>query len=331
MKDRTRKIIVAVLLVIAVCCAGYLIWYYATAAKTKQSYDDAKKLSTENVKPSKTNSDDGEQTKPEIPVDFTALQEKNPDIYAWIKIDGTTVDYPVCQNNEDDNYYLSHTWERVEAADGAIFTQACNSKNFTDFNTVIYGHQMGEGVDTMFHTLDRYLEEGYIEKYPNVIIYTPDHVLTYRIFAAVIYDDRHLINSFNYVMDDQRQAFLDSLQDSRDLRSRYSDIESVGTEDRILSLSTCVTGESNHRLLVEAVLTNEELKSGNRDTCSYLRRAVGRCRLYGYKREKRYAEKTGGIGRSGCRRNGITVRNHRRRRKEIQTQPGYQDRSVHGC
>lgn len=258
MKDRIRKIIVAVLLVIAVCCAGYLIWYYATAAKTKQSYDDAKKLVTENVKPSKTDSDDGEQTKPEIPVDFTALQEKNPDIYAWIKIDGTTVDYPVCQNNEDDNYYLSHTWERVEAADGAIFTQACNSKNFTDFNTVIYGHQMGEGVDTMFHTLDRYLEEGYIEKYPNVIIYTPDHVLTYRIFAAVIYDDRHLINSFNYVMDDQRQAFLDSLQDSRDLRSRYSDIESVGTEDRILSLSTCVTGESNHRLLVEAVLTNEE-------------------------------------------------------------------------
>ena len=59
--------------------------------------------------------------------------------------------------------------------------------------------------------------------------------------------------------------------------------------------------------------------TGNRDTCNYLRRAVGRCRLYGYKREKRYAEKTGGIGRSGCRRNGITVRNHRRRRKEIQT------------
>ena len=87
---------------IAVCCAGYLIWYYATAAKTKQSYDDAKKLATENVKPSKTDSDDGGQTKPEIPVDFTALQEKNPDIYAWIKIDGTTVDYPVCQNNEDD-------------------------------------------------------------------------------------------------------------------------------------------------------------------------------------------------------------------------------------
>ena len=83
-------------------CCGVACDSSPTAAKTKQSYDDAKKLVTENVKPSKTDSDDGEQTKPEIPVDFTALQEKNPDIYAWIKIDGTTVDYPVCQNNKDD-------------------------------------------------------------------------------------------------------------------------------------------------------------------------------------------------------------------------------------
>ena len=50
-----------------------------------------KRLATENVTPSKADSDDGEQTKPEIPIDFASLQEKNPDIYAWIKIDGTTV------------------------------------------------------------------------------------------------------------------------------------------------------------------------------------------------------------------------------------------------
>lgn len=155
MKERTRKIIVAGLLLVAVCCAGYLIWYYSMAAKTKQSYDDAKKLAKEKVTPSKEEKkEEPKQAKPEIPIDFSALQEKNPDIYAWIKIDGTTVDYPICQNFEDDNYYLTHTWERAEAADGAIFTQACNSKNFTDFNTVVYGHQMGEGVDTMFHTLD---------------------------------------------------------------------------------------------------------------------------------------------------------------------------------
>ncbi len=257
MQDKARKILVIVLTIVAIGCAGYLIWYYGMASKTKQSYDDAKKLAKEEKTVEKPDVSKDEP-KVQIPIDFSALQEKNPDVYAWIKIDGTTVDYPVCQSNEDDNYYLSHTWEKAEAADGAIFTQACNSKNFTDFNTVIYGHQMGEGVNTMFHTLDRYLEEGYIEQYPNVVIYTPEHVLTYRIFAAVIYDDRHLVNSFNYVMNDQRQEFLDSLKNSRDMRNRYSDIDSVSVEDRILSLSTCVTGESNHRLLVEAVLTNEE-------------------------------------------------------------------------
>ena len=120
LKDRTRKIIVAVLLVIAVCCAGYLIWYYATAAKDEAVVWMMQKAGNGKCETVKTDSDDGEQTKPEIPVDFTCSSGKNPDIYAWIKIDGTTVDYPVCQNNEDDNYYLSHTWERVEAADGAI-------------------------------------------------------------------------------------------------------------------------------------------------------------------------------------------------------------------
>ena len=102
------------------------------------------------------------------------------------------------------------------------------------------------------------LDEGYIEKYPTVEIYTPEHILTYRIFAAVIYDDSHLVNSFNYTVDSQKQEFLNSLSDAKDMRNRYNNIENVGITDRILSLSTCVTGESNHRLLVEAVLTNEE-------------------------------------------------------------------------
>ncbi len=72
------------------------------------------------MKPSKTDSDDGEQTKPEIPVDFTALQEKNPTFTHGLRLMEQPLIIPVCQNNEDDNY-LSHTWERVEAADGAIF------------------------------------------------------------------------------------------------------------------------------------------------------------------------------------------------------------------
>ena len=256
MQDRVRKILMAVLIVIALCAAGYLIWYYMIADQTEDSYDKARDEAEkvwETEKPDET-----QEKAPEIPIDFAALQAVNPDVYAWIRIDGTTVDYPIVQRRDDENYYLDHTWEGKTSPEGAIFTQACNAIDFTDFNTAIYGHQMGEGVDTMFHTLNRYLEEGFMEQYPKVVIYTPDHIMTYRVFAAVVYDDRHLIQYFNYVMNSQRQAFLDSILNSRDMRNKYSDAESVGITDRIVSLSTCISGEPGHRLLIEAVLVNEE-------------------------------------------------------------------------
>ena len=256
MQDRVRKILMAVLIAIALCAAGYLIWYYMIADQTEDSYDKAR---DEAEKVWETEKPDETQKKTlEIPIDFAALQAVNPDVYAWIRIDGTTVDYPIVQRRDDENYYLDHTWEGKTSPEGAIFTQACNAIDFTDFNTAIYGHQMGEGVDTMFHTLNRYLEEGFMEQYPEVVIYTPDHIMTYRVFAAVVYDDRHLIQYFNYVMNSQRQALLDSILNSRDMRNKYSDAESVGITDRIVSLSTCISGEPGHRLLIEAVLVNEE-------------------------------------------------------------------------
>lgn len=253
MKENFRKILIVVLAIFALGCAGYLIWYYTAAAKTEESYEKARKKVV-NV----PEQPDAPEEVPEIPIDFAALQATNPDVYAWIKIEGTNIDYPVLQNLENDNYYLDHTWEGKSASQGAIFTQACNSKDFTDFNTVIYGHQMGDNNDTMFHNLGYYLDKDFMTEHPNITIYTPDHVRTYRIFAAVVYSDRHLVQSFNYVLDKDRQAFLDSIYNSRDMRNQYRDDVEVGITDRILSLSTCISAEAEHRLLVEAVLIDEK-------------------------------------------------------------------------
>lgn len=258
MLDKVRKLLVVLLSLVAAGAAGYLIWYYGIAAKTEQSYEEARQKAVAERPVKRPAKEENSVPKPDIPVDFDALQAVNPDVYGWIRIEGTKVDYPVVQSLTEDHYYLDHTWEGKKAPEGAIFTQACNARDFTDFNTAVYGHQMGEGMDTMFHTLAFYLNEGFMEQHPEVIVYTREHVLKYRVFAAVIYDDRHLIGAYNYVMNEERQAFLDSIRNSRDLRNRYSDAENVGIDDRILSLSTCVAGEPGRRLLVEAVLTDEE-------------------------------------------------------------------------
>lgn len=252
---KVRKVLTVVLILIAVCCGAYLIWYYAVSDRINDSYDKARDTARGSVENTDAGSLDTEPV--ENPIDFASLQAINPDVYAWITIEGTNVDYPVVQRTDDDSYYLDHTWEGVSASQGAIFTQAFNQKNFSDFNTVIYGHQMGEGNDSMFHTLDRYLEEGFMEEHPTVMICTPDHVYTYEVFAAVVYDDRHLMQYYNYVLDSERQAFLDSLYNSRDMRNQYRDDVEVTVDDRVLSLSTCIAAEPESRLLVEAVLVNE--------------------------------------------------------------------------
>ena len=108
MKEKARKVLIIALCLVAVVCAGYLIWYYAMAGKVNDSYDKAKKTA-EIPKESPIVSEDG--NKADIPIDFSALQEANPEVYAWIRIEDTNIDYPILQSAEDDNYYLDHTWK----------------------------------------------------------------------------------------------------------------------------------------------------------------------------------------------------------------------------
>lgn len=256
MKEKIRKALTVVLLLIAVACAGYLLWYYGSAMKAEKSQDNAKEIAKKEESPEVV--EEATEEEVEIPIDFASLQATNPDVYAWIQIAGTVIDYPVLQNAEDDSYYLNHSWEGMSAVEGAIFSQACNAKDFTDFNTVLYGHQMGDGVETMFHQLGNYLDADFMQSHREIIIYTPEHIRTYKVFAAVIYDDRHLIQHYNYVMNSERQDFIDSIYNSRDLRNQFCNDVDVTTESRILSLSTCVSTEPSHRLLVEAVLVDEK-------------------------------------------------------------------------
>lgn len=247
MKNNLRKIAFSICIVICVSCVGYLLWYFWENRADKETENTEKKVQ-EAVQKS--------QDKLDIPVDFEELREKNPDVYAWISIPGTEVNYPVVQSLTDDEYYLDHLWDGSSGAAGAIFTQACNRKDFTDFNTVIYGHVMGDG--TMFNGLHQYMDPEYWEDHSEITVYTPDHVRTYRIFAAVVYDDRHIMDSFRFQEEAQCQAFLDSLAESRDLRNQYDSAVKVTPDDRIITLSTCISGERHHRYLVGAVLTDEK-------------------------------------------------------------------------
>lgn len=196
-----------------------------------------------------------ETPKVEIPIDFAALQSTNPDIYAWIEIPGTEVNYPILQSADDQSYYLDHTVEKNAGLPGSIYTENLNRKDFQDPNTLIYGHDMRDG--SMFGNLKKYVDSTYMEEHSTIYIYTPEHKFTYEVFGAVTYDDRHILNSFDFADQTQYQAYLDSIYSVRNMNTYLKEGVSVTPADRIITLSTC-TGNESQRLLVEAVLRSEE-------------------------------------------------------------------------
>ncbi len=188
-------------------------------------------------------------------IDFDVLQALNPDIYAWIEVPGTNIDYPIVQHEEDNTYYLTHTIEHQETVAASIFTENYNSKDFEDHHTVIYGHNMKNG--TMFRTLHNFEDYDFFEEHREIIIYLPEGTKYYKIFAAYTYDNRHLLHSYYCEEAESFQKYLDEVFSIKDFNAFIDREIEVTGEDRIITLSTCVnSGDMTQRYLVQAVLIN---------------------------------------------------------------------------
>lgn len=190
----------------------------------------------------------------DCPIDFETLWETNSDVYAWINIPGTVIDYPILQHTTDDSYYLNYTIDGVEGYPGCIYTERVNSKDFTDNNTVIYGHNMRNG--TMFTDLHKFREADFFVDHDTVYIYTPSKQLTYKIFAAYLYDDRHLTNSFDFSDMEVYSDYLEELPTiiTKDETANYRNEISPTDTNKIITLITCIRSQPEKRVYVQAVL-----------------------------------------------------------------------------
>jgi len=195
-------------------------------------------------------------TLPPVPqeIDFAALHEENPEIFSWIKVDGTQIDYPVLCRVGDDAYYHTHTVKGKKAVAGSIYIQAgWNKQDWSDFHTVIYGHNMRNG--SMFANLHKFEKKKFFDEHDTIVIYTPEKKLTYTIFAAYKRDDAHMMKKYDYATEQGRQAFIDDIYTHE---GNFREEVKLTTDDHIISLATCVGGEDDKRYIVQAVLTKEE-------------------------------------------------------------------------
>lgn len=184
--------------------------------------------------------------------DFKALQEINEHIYAWIYIPGTEVDYPIVQHPTELDYYLDHNIDGSEGYPGCIYTQHINSKEFDDFNTVVYGHNMRNG--SMFRELHSYEDDTFFAENPYIYVYTEDGVLVYQVFAAYEFSNIHLLMGFDLTSEEIRRVYLNNIFTAEGSNNNYNLEVPVNTDDNLLTLTTCIGNKPDKRYLIAAVL-----------------------------------------------------------------------------
>ena len=109
----------------------------------------------------------------DLPVDFAALEEINPDIYAWVEIPCTTINYPVLQHPTKDEYYNDHGADGKYSPYGSIFSQASyNGRDFHEPVTVLYGHNLVYGMENMFAMLNNYADADFFDAHDTIYIST---------------------------------------------------------------------------------------------------------------------------------------------------------------
>ncbi len=261
-----RNIILIICVVVFCVSAGCLIYKYVSEKNAQNTFESFTGVNTE------TTETEVEQNiftylgieDPGKVIDWEALWEENEDIYAWIYIPNTNIDYPILQHPSNDTYYLEYNLDGSKGLPGCIYTEKINAKDFTDHNTLIYGHNMRNG--TMFKDVHKFAEEEFFNENRFIFIYTPDELLIYDIYAAYRFTDAHILLSYDCETEAGFGMYLQMIQNSYGTTGNFREVE-VDQTDRIITLSTCVGGQDDKRQLLQAVLVEyNPLKSSYYDT-----------------------------------------------------------------
>ena len=190
-----------------------------------------------------------------LPVDFAQLQAEAPDIYAWLELPDTGIDDPVLQRAGADLFYNSHNAYGQYYMCGAVFSQsAYNGRNFDSPMTVLYGHSTVLGQPGAFMELNNSADEAYFDAHREMRVYMPDGMYVYRIFAACVHSNEHLLYCHDFSDETQFDAFFSSLTEDTSPDSHIDAEALPQAGDKVLTLSTCYSANKNLRYLVMGVL-----------------------------------------------------------------------------
>ena len=228
--DHIVNFIALSLILAAMFLSGYMLW------DSHQVYQTADAKNYEAYIPTEKNTKS-----------FEELQKINPDVCAWLTVDGTKIDYPIMQTKGNPQYYLRRDFNKQYSYLGTPFMDSRCDMNY-DNNLIVYGHNMRDG--KMFADLLKYRDKKYLESHNIINFITQNEVQKYEVAAVckVRSDDEW----YSYTCQTDKESFNDLISHIKD-RSLYQTDKSVEYGDYFLTLSTCEYSQKDGRLIVIAV------------------------------------------------------------------------------
>lgn len=185
----------------------------------------------------------------EVPIiDMEAVQEINEEIACWLYSPDTVIDYPVCKG-EDNEYYLTHLADGTYNRNGCLFVDCDNSFDFSDDNTLIYGHHMASG--SMFASLINYADQSYYNAHPVMYLTVGAKIYRLEIFSGYTTTMDSDVYTLNWGTEHEFAEWLRAISERSDF---VPETITLSTSDRIVTLSTCAYSFQDARYVVHGRL-----------------------------------------------------------------------------
>lgn len=233
------QIIFIVIFIISICA---IIYYFYNAHKHQDILNNIK-------------IDEGQVTEEttERMLQIAELKKENEDIIGWLEIEGTNINYPVCQSTDND-YYIRHNYKKEYSKDGAIFLDKDYDWNIPSSNLLLYGHNNKNG--TMFQSLLEYAKEDFYKEHTKIRFTTNKEDSIYEIisvfYSRVYYKSEQNVFRYYYFVNAENEEEYNEFVNNAKKSSIYNIETTAKYGDQLLTLSTCEYSQEDGRFVVVA-------------------------------------------------------------------------------
>lgn len=248
-REKNKKLLVILLVIFLILiagCIGYLICNKISESKNKAIYEEIDtnidisdieedKIITENMKK------------------VISLKQDNEDVKGWIQIEGTIINYPILQTN-DNKYYLNHNYKKEKSKYGSIFAKDVCDITDNNSNMIIYGHNMKNG--QMFNNLLKYKDEAFYNEHKTIKIATENEESEYSIVAVfksrVFYqNEKNVFRYYNQTKFENEEEYNKFIDNCKKIQL-YDTGVSAEYGDKLITLITCEYSQENGRMVIVA-------------------------------------------------------------------------------